>query len=177
MARSESPVDQRRGALEREDAPRLTIYLVAGLITLIVALVTAGLVFWALTGMPGVAGEARLEGALRPGAAEFEQYRRQLPLSNLAATEASRAAGAAVLELTALVRNETGRALNGLELRGAMIDSQGAAIRERVVVVIPAQQSVLEPDETMSVRLLLEGVSAQAGRADVRLEVVGLRFE
>ena len=177
MSQSESQVERKRGALAREDAPRLTIYLVAGLITLIVALVTAGLVFWALHEMPGVAEEARLEGALRPGAAEFEQYRRQLPLSNLAATEAPRALGDVVMELTALVRNETGRAVNGLELRGAVVDSQGAVIRERAVAVIPAQQSVLEPDETMSVRLLLEGISPQAERAGVRLEVVGLRFE
>ena len=72
------------------------------------------------------------------------------------------------------MRNETGRTINGLELRGAVLDAQGAVIRERTVVVVPAQQVALAPGETMNVRILLEGLDPNRDRADTHVEVTGV---
>jgi hypothetical protein len=49
-------------------------------------------------------------------------------------------------------------------------------IRERTVVVIPAQQTVLEPDEAIKVRILLENINKDSDRARLMLEVTGLSF-
>jgi hypothetical protein len=75
------------------------------------------------------------------------------------------------------VRNTTDRTLGGLEVRGAVLDSQGMPVGERTVVVVPTKQTVLEPGETISVRILLEGIRPEVERAGLLLEVTGLSFD
>jgi hypothetical protein len=75
------------------------------------------------------------------------------------------------------VRNETGRTVTGLELRGVILDALSTPLRERTVVVVPVRQAALEPGERINVSILLEGVSHEAGRAAHVLEVTGLRFD
>lgn len=161
----------------REAAPRRRIYLVVGVV-IVSAMVVTGLIFPALTRAPTSTGETpRLEGALRAGAPEFERYRERLVIDNPAATASARTLGDFVVELKTNVRNETGRRVHGLEMRGVVINAQGMPIGERTAVIIPAQQAVLEPGEEINVRLLIEGVSPEAERAGARLEVTGLRFD
>ena len=62
-------------------------------------------------------------------------------------------------------------------MRGAIADAQNSTVRERTVVVIPARQTVLEPDEAINVRVLLEGISKDSERAYPVLEVTGIRFD
>ena len=161
----------------REATPRRRIYLVVGVVTLS-AMVVAGLIFPTLTRAPTSTGETpRLEEALRAGAPEFERYRARLVIDNPAATPSSRTLGDFVVELKTNVRNETGRRLHGLEMRGVVINAQGMPVGERTAVIIPAQQAVLEPGEEINVRMLIEGVSPDAERAGARLEVTALRFD
>ena len=81
------------------------------------------------------------------------------------------------VEMTALVTNNTGRIISGLEMRGAILDSQNSTVRERTTVVIPARQTVLEPGEGINVRILLEGINKDSDRAHIALEVTGLGFD
>ena len=159
-------------------APRRRVYLVAGVVMVASAVVVTGLILPALTRAPTSSGETpRLEGALRAGAPEFERYHERLVIDNPAATAWSRALGDSVLELKTNVRNDTGRRLHGLEMRGVVINAQGVPVGERTEVIIPAQQAVLEPGEEINVRMLIEGVSPDAERPGARLEVTGLRFD
>jgi len=159
-------------------ALRRRVYLVAGVVIVASAVVVAGLFFPALTRAPTSTGETpRLEEALRAGAPEFERYRARLVIDNPAATPSSRTLGDFVVELKTNVRNETGRRLHGLEMRGVVINAQGMPVGERTAIIIPAQQAVLEPGEEMNVRMLIEGVSPDAERAGARLEVTALRFD
>jgi hypothetical protein len=50
-------------------------------------------------------------------------------------------------------------------------------VRARTVVIIPERRTALEPGEAMAVRVLLEGVSPEAERAGVLMEVTALRFD
>ena len=52
-----------------------------------------------------------------------------------------------------------------------------ATVSERTTIIIPARQAQLKPDETMNVRVLIEGIKPEADRSGRRLEVIGLRFE
>lgn len=161
--------------MKEKASPRRLVYLGAGII---VALVTAWLIFPAQTRPPANTGEAaRLEGALRAGEPEFEKYRERIVMAEPAATVSSRALGDVVVDLKTSIRNETGRRINGLEMRGAVMNAQGALVGERTAVIIPTQQTTLEPGEEMNARLLIEGISPDAARADVRLEVTGLWFK
>ncbi|MGH9852061.1 MAG: hypothetical protein ACREBD_19670 [Blastocatellia bacterium] len=126
---------------------------------------------------PSSGGEQPLEGALRAGALEFEQHRERIVIEQPQAIVASHAAGGLALELTATVRNNTGRVIKGLEVRGTAVDRQGGAVSERVAVIIPTQQTAIEPNEAIKARLLLKDIRPEASHAGVRMEVTGVIFD
>lgn len=160
----------------RDASPRFWMYVAAGIVAIILLFVI-GWFYLATEPSPVATDTPRLEGALRAGSPEFEQYRERIVIGAPRAIEAPRALGDMVVELNAAVSNSTGRAINGIELRGAVLDPQGNVIRERTIVPVPSQQSRLAPGETMDARILLEGVDPNTTRAGVRVEVTGVRFE
>jgi DNA-binding response OmpR family regulator len=81
------------------------------------------------------------------------------------------------VEITALVKNNTGRKISGSEMRGAIRDAQNSVVRERTVVVIPARQTILEVDEAINVRILLESIDKDSDRAHAVMEVTSIRFD
>lgn len=122
----------------------------------------------------------RLEGAVRQGSPEFEQFRDRVfvdfdPDSD--AFQSKRPIGDLVVQMKPTVRNFTGRTLSGLELRAAGLDLSGEVVKERTFVVIPGRQSELEPNKTMSPSLLIEGIRQDATLANLRIEVTGFKFK
>jgi hypothetical protein len=93
------------------------------------------------------------------------------------ATEAKRALGDIVMSLQTTVRNFTGKTLNGLEIRAAVVDYEGKPIKQRTVVVVPTRQPELAPNKTMPVSVMLEGMSDQDARANIKMEVTGFKFK
>lgn len=164
--------------LIREPDLRWPIVILAAIITAAIALLAAGMQYVAMT-QPYVNPSAapRLERSLRPGEPGFEQFREQIVIEQLVGTEKMHPFNNLAVEVTATVRNSTGRTITGLEMRGAIVDAQNSTVRERTVVVIPARQTLLEPEETINVRVLLEGISPDSQRANILLEVTGLRFD
>ena len=79
--------------------------------------------------------------------------------------------------MTATVRNNTGRTISGLELRGAILDSNSSSVRERTVVVIPLRQKILESGEAINTRILLDGIDKDSDRAHLVMEVAAMRFD
>jgi hypothetical protein len=163
--------------LIREPELRWPIVILAAIITALIALVVASLYHVAMTQPVSSYSGPRLSSALRPGEPEFEHVREQIEIAQLLGTEQVHPFNSFAVDLTATVRNNTGRTISGLELRGAIVDAQNSTVRERTVMVIPARQLALEPGEAIGVRVLLEGISKDSERADMVLEVTGVRFE
>ncbi len=163
-------------ALIREPELRWPIVVLAAIITTIIALMIAGLHYVAMTQPVNSYSGPRLTSALRPGEAGFEQIREQIEIAQLLGTEQIHPFNSLAVDLTATVRNNTGRTISGLEMRGAIVDAQNSTLRERTVMVIPARQTVLEPGEAIGVRVLLESISKDSERANMVLEVTGVRF-
>ena len=166
------------GSERRLEAPsesRRTMIIVVA----VVAAVVIALFFYLLMRASGggVTAEPSLQGAIRPGSPEFEQYRSRIVLDAPEAEEAKRALGDTVMSLHTTVRNFTGRTLNGLEIRAAVVDHQGKPVKERTVVVIPTRQAELEPNKTMLVQVMLEGMSDTDDRANIKMEVTGFKFK
>ena len=166
-----------RGLLIREPELKWPIVILAAVITTIIALVAAGLHFVAMTQPVNSYSGPRLASALRPGEPEFEQVREQIEIAQLLGTEQVQPFNSLAINLTATVRNNTGRTINGLEVRGGIVDAQNSTVRERTVMVIPARQTALEPGEAIGVRVLLESISKDSDRANMVLEVTGVRFD
>jgi len=161
--------------LIREPELRWPIVMLAALLTAAIALLAAGIYYVTQPIMtPNV--EPWLERALYTGQPEFEQFREQIVIEQLVGKEKVHPLNNLAVEITALVKNNTGRKISGLEMRGAIRDAQNSTVRERTVVVIPARQTILEADEAINVRILLESIDKDSDRAHAVMEVSGIRF-
>ena len=161
--------------LIREPELRWPIVIVAAVVTFVIAVLAAGIYF---VTQPKVTfyEEPQLEMALYTGEPEFEQFREQIVVEQVLGKEKVHPLNNLAVEITAVVRNNTGRRISGLEMRGAIRDAQNSTVRERKVVVIPARQAILEADEAINVRILLESIDKDTDRAQPVMEVTGIRF-
>lgn len=153
------------------------IYVIVGIISL---LLVGGIVY--IAKKPGATGaqQAKLDGALRSGSPDFEKYRALITVDTPEATEGARAIGDIQMRLTTTVRNFTGKTIDGLEMRGAVVDLEGNTVKERTVIVIPNNArgiQELENNKTLDVPIVLEGMSKEADRANIRMEVTAVRFK
>jgi len=171
-------ITYRGPMLIAEPEIRWPIVLLAAVMTALLALLTAGLYYVSMT-KPNVGpyADARLEGALQPGQTEFEEFRRHIAIEQVVGTEKLHPFDTLAVALTATVRNNTGRDISGLELRGAILDRQDSNVRERTVVVIPRQQKILESGEAINTRIVLDGLDKESDRAHLVLEVTAIRFD
>lgn len=150
--------------------------MLAALLTAAIALLAVGIQYVTHPIVsPNV--EPGLETALYSGQPEFEQFREQIAIEQLVGNEKVHPLNNLAVEITALVKNNTDRRISGLEMRGAILDAQNSTVRERTVVVIPARQTILEADEAINVRILLENIDKDSDRAYAVMEVTGIRFD
>ena|SRR5215471_1202150 len=126
----------------------------------------------------GTAAPTRLEGAIRPGSAEWNDNSKYIVRDEPWADESKRALGDIVMVLHTKVRNFSRKTINGLELWAAVVDHQGKPVKQRTAVVIPtARQGELSPDQTAEFQVMLDGMSDTDDRANIKLEIAGFRFK
>jgi hypothetical protein len=125
----------------------------------------------------GTTGEPTLQGAIREGSPQFEEYKSKIVLDDPEATEAKRALGDIVMTLTTTVRNVTGKTITGLEIRAAVVDYEGKPVKQRTVMVIPTRQPELAPNKTMPVNVTLDGMKDTDARANIKMEVAGFKLK
>lgn len=158
---------------ETDDSRRKVIIIVA----VIAALAIGGLFYFLMRASSGTKVQPTLEGAIRPGSPEFAAYASKIYLQPPEADEAKLALGGIVMNLQTVVRNFTGRTLNGLEITGMVVDHQGKPVRQQTAVVIPTRKLELEPNHSMAVRIRLEGMTDSDDRATIKMEVTGFKFK
>lgn len=161
--------------LEASDDSRRRIIIAAAVVA---AVFIAGVFYILLRASSGPNVEPVLEGAIRPGSPEFDQYHSRIVLDAPEADESKRALGDIVMTLRTTVRNFTGKTLTGLEVRGTVVDPQNNPIKERTLIVIPTQQRAeLENNKTMVVSVRLEGMTDSDYRANIRMDVTAFKFK
>ena len=160
--------------IEANESNRTLIIVVAVVAGVVIAGVFALLMTFAGSG-PSV--DTGLQGAIREGSPEFQQYKSQIILDDPEATEAKRALGDIVMSLQTTARNLTGKTLSGLEIRAAVVDYDGKPVKQRNVVVVPTRQPELAPNKTMQVIVTLDGMSETDARANIKMEVSEFKFK
>src|SRR5688572_10937651 len=111
---------------EPQDSSRKIVIIVA----LIAAVVLASLFYVLMRASSGPSrANPTLQGAIRSGSPEWNEFSAKIVLDEPEATEAKRALGDIVMNLQTTARNFTGRTLAGLEVKGSVINRQGKAIR------------------------------------------------
>jgi hypothetical protein len=161
------------------DSSRKTIFIAVGLAS---AALIALLVWWAMRPAPP-AQQPHLENAIRADSPEFAQWRERVVIDFIPdedAFESPRAVGDIVMTLRPKVRNFSGRTISGLELKATVVDLDGKPVRERTVIAIPngaAGVSELEPNKVAVVPIMMEGFKQTDTRANIKIEMTGVRFK
>ncbi len=167
---------------DEADAARRKIFIVAAIVS---ALLIAALVFWATRSRPNGSAnqQPRLEGAIRSDSAEFALLRERIIVDfnpDDDATESTRPVGDIVMNLRPRIRNFTGRTINGLELQATVVDLANNPVRQRFKIAIPNAETghaELEPNKVLVVPIMMEGLSKDSERANIRIEVTGVKFK
>jgi hypothetical protein len=168
-----------RSNVEETDSSRKKIFIGVGLIG---AALVALLVYWATRPAPP-AREPRLDNAVRADSPEFAQWRERVVVDFIPdqdAFESTRAAGDIVMTMRPKVRNFSGRTISGLELKATVVDLEGKPVRERTVIAIPngaAGVNELEPNKVAVVPIMIEGFKQTDMRANIKIEMTGVRFK
>lgn len=167
------PTSERQ-ASDPDDSRRTIIIVVA----VIAAIAIATLFYFLMRASGGGTVEPQLEAAIRAGSPEFVQYQSKISLDEPEAYESKRALGDIVMNLQSIVHNFSGRTLTGLEIKGMVVDHQGKAVNQKTVVVLPnSRQGELENNRSMTVRVMLEGMTDKDDRANIKMEITGFKFK
>jgi hypothetical protein len=163
------------------EASRRNVFIVVALVT---AVLVAGLVYWATRPRAGNSSnqQPRLEGAIRSDSPEFAQLRERIVVEPQPdeADESARPVGDIVMTLRPKIRHFTGRTINGLELQATVVDLDNNPVRQRIKIAIPnaeTGQKELEPNKVLVVPIMMEGFKKEDVRANIRVEVTGVRLK
>jgi hypothetical protein len=164
--------------LIKEPELRWPIVVLAAIITAVIAVAVATMHYLVMNQQSiGPDTVPRATWAFQAGHPDAERLGKDIAVDQLVGREKVHPFNNLAVELTAVVTNRTNRVVSGLEMRGAIVDRENAIVRERTVAIVPAQQRLLEVDESVSVRILLEGVGKDSDRAQTLLEVTGIQFQ
>lgn len=155
-----------------EEKPKRTLVIV---VAVIAAVLIGGVFYLLMRETAAPVTPTSLPGAIRAGSPEFEQYRPRIVLETSdEANQSTNVLGGFQMVLETNVRNLTGKTITGLELRGAVLKSDGSVLKDRILVAIPtAKNSELAPNKTMLVTIPISGIKESDDRAKLWVEVTG----
>jgi hypothetical protein len=167
------PEESEKTAARRRSRAILMIGLVGAIVLTILAL----LVRESLRAPNAPAG---LENASRAGTPDFESYREMVTFDDKEIIVHPNLIGMAQYEVRAKMTNRGDRKISGIELGGKMYDLRDQVIAQSVSMPIPRlRKEPLPPGESMRVSVKVDAPSkvTEADVKDVKLELLGLRFE
>ena len=157
-----------------EEKPRRTLIII---VAVIAAVLIGGFFYLLMRTTSAPNAPATLQGAIRPGSPEWDQYKSKILIDNAEATQSTTALGGFQMTLETTVRNFTGKTITGLEMRAAVLNSQGLAIKDRTMVVIPtAKQGDLLPTKIMHVIINVTGLKESDDRRGLFMDATGFKL-
>lgn len=120
-----------------------------------------------------------LEGAFREGSPEFQNYTKKIVAqTGENTTKSPTAMGKITMFIDGTIRNFTGKTLTGLEIKVGVVDTFNNVLKEKTQIVIPRGERLsLENNQTMSVRVTIEGFEPDADLANIRWKVTAIKVE
>ena len=166
-------------SIDQPDKSSRTIFIVIVVVSALMIAIFIAFLMYTKKQPTGPDAQPTLQGALRPGSPEFEKYRELIKMDDPEADEAARPVGDIMMTLFTTVRNFSGRTINGLEMKGTVVDLEGKPIKERTMIIIPNPNYTTELDnnKTLFVRIPLEGFTKNDVRANIKIEITGIKFK
>ena len=116
-----------------------------------------------------------LEGSLREGPA-YDALNKDIIISTDEGTiQSPTGMGTISMYINGKIRNKGTQTITALEVNVAVVTQFNVVLRERRILVVPVQQPVLGPGETIPITLTLDGFSKQDDRANIRWKVTAIR--
>jgi hypothetical protein len=119
---------------------------------------------------------AVLADALRPDSPQFQEITKDIIISTGDNTvQYANAFGGISMAIVGNIRNKGNRAINGLEVNVAVVDQFNQQIKDKSVLVVPKQQEILAPGDSIPITLTLDGFKRDDDRANIRWKVTAIR--
>ncbi len=151
---------------------------IAGILIAVIFL--AGLA-WLISQRPteGDLKAKQLEGMFLEGSPEFAQLNKDIVISTdfNRTTESPTGLGTIQMSIWGNIRNRGSKVINGLQVRVSVIDRQNKVLKEREVLIIPTQQTLLGGGETLDANVVFDGFSKDQERANIRWKVSAIRTQ
>ena len=144
----------------------------------VVAAVLIGTIVWVLSWKPSMEEQISrvLEGSYKPGSPEFEELNKDIIISTDDRTvQSPTGLGTISMYINGKIRNLGTRTFDIIEVNVAVVTQFNDVVKEKRVLVVPVQQPVMGPGETIPITLALEGFQPDDDRANIRWRVTAIR--
>ena len=145
---------------------------------MLVALALIAVAIYLLSFKPSMEDQTAriLEGSYREGAPEFAAITKDILISTDDNTvESPTGLGTISMYIKGKIYNKGTKTINTLEVNVAVVTQKNEVLREKKIVVVPVQQTVLAPGETIPITLTLDGFAHKDDRANIRWKVTAIK--
>ncbi len=150
------------------------------IVGLLVGIVAVGIAIYLLSFKPPMDQQIAkiLEGSLHEGSPGFAEINKDIVFWTDANTvESPTGMGTISMYIKGHVRNKSARNITILEVNVSVVDRHEKTIREKKVLVVPAQQPSLPAGDTVPLTLAIEGFSTEDDRANIRWQITAVKAE
>jgi len=147
---------------------------------IVVGLLLIGAVIYLLSFKPSMEDQTTkiLEGSYREGSPEFTAITKDILISTDDNTvESPNGLGTISMYIRGNIYNKGTQTINTLEVSVGVITQKNEMLREKKVVVVPVQQPVLSPGQTIPINLTLDGFNRKDDRANIRWKVTAIKAQ
>jgi hypothetical protein len=149
------------------------------IVGIVVGLIAVAIGIWLLTFKPPMDQQVAkiLDGAYKEGSSEYQDLNKDIVISRdeKNTVESPTGLGTISVFIRGNVHNKGDKTIDILEVNVAMVTQFRQVLKEKKILVVPVQQAVLGPGETIPITLTLDGFSHDDDRADIRWKVTAIR--
>lgn len=150
------------------------------IVGVIVGVLAIGGAIYLLSFKPPMAEQTAklLEGSYRDGSPEFAALNKDIIIATDDNTvESPMGLGTVSMFIKGKVRNKGTRNISTLEVNVAVVTQKNEVLREKRILVVPIQQPILAPDQTIPITLTLDGFDRKDDRANIRWKVTAIKAD
>lgn len=148
------------------------------IISLFIGALLIGAAIWILSRRPP-ADEQKAQliaSAYHDGSPEFNDLAKDIIIATDDNTvESPNAFGTISMYIRGKIRNKGARTIDILEVNAAVVTQFNKVLKEKRMLVVPVQQSTLQPDDSIPITLTLDGFSKDDDRANIRWKVTAIK--
>ncbi len=151
--------------------------LLAGMI---IGIVVIGTVIGVLSLRPSIEEQTAtiMAGTFKEGSPEFAELQKDIVISTDEGTvQSPTGMGTISMYINGKIRNKGTKTVTALEVNVAVVTQFNDVIRERRILVVPVQQSIIAPGQIIPITLTLDGFKKEDDRANIRWKVTAIKAE